>query len=548
MTAALDLLTEAVTTHGHLSLSPSPLSLHKRSTQEKEEKEQESVDGERREERREIPRTVSLHQLSSIAIGIKTSNDIESTKNVSGFLGLDKKTPRMGGSSTSLPDVCALSLSEFRSMDEDLSDIEFDNFTDLRLDKHGEREEESTVDNDVQLQRLEGEERRENKREEEGKEREEEEEGEKRVSGSHEWSDGRPHFHENCPCLSSSLLLLLSRLLNCLLPPDILSQWCCNRNKEEMEKEECAEGEKEKKVSRVCVTDLKIPTRVSVASSALAALTQFAAMYFPCFWFLLLSSRSLSPFSPSPSSSPSPSLVSSSLSSLKKVTLLEVIVEIYSRQTDPLLRGHVSSLCGQVISSLFSSPSPLLTPSSFSSSTLPTSLSPFPCSSESEFGNLIRTLFAHILKALDDPSATTSKLAIRGLSLSLPSLSVSRYSSLSLTAVRSLLLFPSATYWLVKKEILSVLGTLNFSALKKQQQQRSSEDLTSQMSSDILFHSEGMGYTPDIQDDVISFVLTQLIDSDYRVRSAASECVVEMVPLLCSDSQVRNGYEILMEK
>ena len=313
-----------------------------------------------------------------------------------------------------------------------------------------------------------------------------------RLSGGHQWGDGRPHFHESCPCRSSSLLLLLSRLLMCLVPADLISRW----REEEGEEGEEGGGRRERgERGKMASGEVKIPTRISVASSALAALSQFAAAHFPCFWSIFLSTRSHSPLPSPPLSSPP----SASLPLSQEITLMELVVSIYSRHSDPLLRGHAAALCGQVISSLLSSPSPLSPPPYCTSSLFPPSPSPslppspahvFPCTG-SQLSRLVLSLFSCILRALEDTSATTSKLAIRGLSLSLPLLSVSRFSSLSLSAARSLLLFPPATYWVVKKELLGVLSVLDFSALRRRQLQSVAEGLSPQMSADVLFLSEG---------------------------------------------------------
>jgi hypothetical protein len=529
MTAALDLLVEAVATHGHLSLTSSPYATSLQTLSTEKEKERGGVT---QREERGMPRHASLHHLPSVNSITEVPTDSSAETSRIAFLGVEKKTPKLGMSSASLPDVCTLSLSDYRSVDDDLSDVEFDSATPSTSDGVDSLHDHRDAFHDVTDNRISG-----------------VDEPPPDVLSPHQWSNGQPHFHECCPCLSPSLLLLLSRLLKCLLHGDLLSLWCCDGA--HARKDSSEEGSREREGERrecVSLSGYKIPTKVSVASSALAALTQFAAVYFPCFWSLLLASRALPSFSLSSSSSVdshtssplSPSLSSHTESAGGGVTLLEVIVSVYSQQTDPLLRGHVASLCGQVISSLLSSPAPLLPPSPPSPPSLspPDTVPPFPFASQSQCGDMIHWLFAHTLKGLEDTSATTSKLAIRGLSLSLPLLTVSHFASLSLPAVRSLLMFPPSTYWLVKKEILSVFGSLNFSALKRQQQQCVSDWQSRQMASEILFHSEGMRCAPDIQDEVIGFVLTQVIDPDYRVRTAAAECLVDMVPLLCSDSQV----------
>jgi hypothetical protein len=305
----------------------------------------------------------------------------------------------------------------------------------------------------------------------------------------HVWGQYPIHFPRRCLCRTPVVVFFLNRLLKCIV--DVPEQ-------KEFNQILSKPHFKLKKLTR-------IPTKVSVASPALAALAYVSVEYFSTFWYYMMCTLDISDTIPSTPSA----------------SLLGMIVEFYSQQNDPLLRGNCALLCGHVIFAILTSSAPL-PQSNANINNLPASPPP------TEF---IPYLSQFILHALEDCSATTSKLAIRSLNRFISVLLGSAHGpSIVLPAIRSLLLFPSSTYWVVKKEVLSVLSSLDFELIRYWQSSQPQ----------IIRHSnfDMSSYQRDIQEDVLSFVLSHLIDADHRVRIAACECLCEMIPRMSCHAQV----------
>eukprot|EP01133_Synstelium_polycarpum_P008416 gene8416-9901_t len=193
----------------------------------------------------------------------------------------------------------------------------------------------------------------------------------------------------------------------------------------------------------------------------------------------------------------------------------------YLNDADPLLRGSTAFLIGCMIRG-------------FLGADYATSNNIYPATATLLQEHIsVPYLMAYLLRSLLDASSITAKLACTGIGECLPTLSLSRHSEWALVALRHLLCVSSATYWLVKLEILETLSAIDYVVIEYLEQniQQKAHVLCTSSPSERVPESGGAIAIP-VQPKVLDFLITQLGDNDFRVRNSAGNALLNIIPNL----------------
>ncbi|XP_028391517.1 LOW QUALITY PROTEIN: huntingtin-like [Dendronephthya gigantea] len=183
-------------------------------------------------------------------------------------------------------------------------------------------------------------------------------------------------------------------------------------------------------------------------------------------------------------------------------------VLLYVEHHDPTIRGSLAVLLGNFINSS-------LVRSRYDFETWSSDV----CDQLNTDHVKIDDLLGVLEKILLDDSSFTVKLACLGVQQCLPALCLSSYTTLTLQLCLKLVRLKQNSYWLVKCELLQIIGNLNYSLIAFLEKQASC--ISSEQSTKTCFN---------LQQTFFRDVLLELLaDDDPRVRSEATETIVKLV-------------------
>lgn len=237
------------------------------------------------------------------------------------------------------------------------------------------------------------------------------------------------------------------------------------------------------------------------------------------------------------------------------------VVEAFFMHEDPMVRGNVYQLLGNSIRSSLERLNfafgkvPRLRPSD-STVSAHADVIGTGSSEHTDHDGEAKVLSLHaqcamLADAILDETTTCARQACQAVRTCLPALLLSTRAEYGVELLSRLLSLKDNSYWLLKVEVLGVIQELDFVLLAHLE-----ESLPYHRRADIFPECHvtnpchPLGQSWPLQEKIIDAVVTMLDDSDERLRAAATDCLVKLVPRLYYpvDRPVHDALTILAER